>query len=171
MLFFLIPHDIFSCHTRTGNAWLLGFYFPYKNYLMPEKNPVLFPSCAITPKNSLRVSHPLFHCWLATGTCVCKAEDPQLPPCPSQFGYKTRIHAAESIILYNWVLIFLCTHQCWSQWDRTCCARGFPFLYFLKNLWDLLVCLEFGRYKRSSPLDSLALKVIFFQNWWCCSKY
>lgn len=84
--------------------------------------------------------------------CVCKAEDAQLPPCPSQFGYKTRIHTAESIILYNWVLIFLYTHQCWSQWDRTCAVQGDShFFTFFKTFGTRWCVWNYWRCKRNPP--------------------
>lgn len=150
----------------------LGFIFRTKIIWCLRRTP-----CFSLPVQSLRrtrFEYPVLY--FTAGDwylCVCKAEDAQLSPCPSQFGYKTRIHVAESIILYNWVLIFLYTHQCWSQWDRTCAVQGDShFFTFLKAFGTRWCVWNYWIYKRSPPPpDSLALKVIFFQNLWCCSKY
>lgn len=149
----------------------LGFIFRTKIIWCLRRTP-----CFSLPVQSLRrtrFEYPVLY--FTAGDwylCVCKAEDAQLSPCPSQFGYKTRIHAAESIILYNWVLIFLYTHQCWSQWDRMCAVQGDShFFTFLKTFGTRWCVWNYWRCKRSPPPDSLALKVIFFQNLWCCSKY
>lgn len=129
----------------------LGFIFRTKIIWCLRRTP-----CFSLPVQSLRrtrFEYPVLY--FTAGDwylCVCKAEDAQLSPCPSQFGYKTRIHAAESIILYNWVLIFLYTHQCWSQWDRTCAVQGDShFFTFLKAFGTRWCVWNYWRCKRSPP--------------------